>query len=479
MSNVIIIGAGVAGLTAGIYARLADHEVTIYEQGSTPGGLSTSWKRKGYHFEGGLHWLCGTSPQLVDLHDIWRTVDAVGEEDDAEYSDPVFALRDGEGKLLPLWRDQRRLIAELAARSPKDRCRLRILGMDMTLFTAGFGPAKGICGTLSKILLMIPFGIRLVWLMGVSTRQYCNHFRDTGIRGLIGTVVSGEQNALSLIYTLAAYSSGASGYPKGGSLGMARRMEQRFLSLGGTLHYRSAVSRVVVEQGSAVGVVVNGETVRGDEVIVTSDTRRAIDEFFDTPIQDWWARRMRRGTCSEMCVFVCLGVHADLSHYPHAIRFRMKVDLPGHNPEGEYVRLTNYAPQHNPGYAPEGCSALTLLVDDDNHAFWQAAREEGSYAERKQRFVEQAIAAIAEVMPETAGCVEVTDMATPVTYRRYCQGYDGGYMGVWRAWHLPPLVPATCHRIKHLHFAGHRTELNGGIPVAARPGRKAARAARG
>lgn len=61
--KVIIIGAGVAGLSAGIYARRSGFDVTILEQHSIPGGMCTSWKRKGYLFEGAMHWLTGSSPK--------------------------------------------------------------------------------------------------------------------------------------------------------------------------------------------------------------------------------------------------------------------------------------------------------------------------------------------------------------------------------------------------------------------------------
>ena len=70
-NSIIIIGAGFAGLAAGIYARLNGYEATIFEMHNLPGGLCTSWKRKGYTFDCCIHWLVGSSPQS-GMHDMWE-----------------------------------------------------------------------------------------------------------------------------------------------------------------------------------------------------------------------------------------------------------------------------------------------------------------------------------------------------------------------------------------------------------------------
>ncbi len=46
--SIIIIGAGMAGLSAGCYAQMNGYTTHIFEQHGSPGGVCTSWKRKGY-----------------------------------------------------------------------------------------------------------------------------------------------------------------------------------------------------------------------------------------------------------------------------------------------------------------------------------------------------------------------------------------------------------------------------------------------
>ncbi len=62
-NSVIIIGAGFAGLSAGIYAQMNGYRTQIFEMHDLPGGLCTAWKRKGYTIDGCIHWLVGSSPQ--------------------------------------------------------------------------------------------------------------------------------------------------------------------------------------------------------------------------------------------------------------------------------------------------------------------------------------------------------------------------------------------------------------------------------
>jgi phytoene dehydrogenase-like protein len=58
--QIIIVGAGIAGLSAGIYARMNGYKTTILEMHNIPGGLCTAWERKGYTFDISMHMLTGS-----------------------------------------------------------------------------------------------------------------------------------------------------------------------------------------------------------------------------------------------------------------------------------------------------------------------------------------------------------------------------------------------------------------------------------
>ena len=60
--SIIIIGAGLAGLSTGCYAQMNGYHSHIFEHHTTPGGVATSWKRKGYLIDSGIHFLMGHKP---------------------------------------------------------------------------------------------------------------------------------------------------------------------------------------------------------------------------------------------------------------------------------------------------------------------------------------------------------------------------------------------------------------------------------
>src|SRR5664279_6555950 len=74
-----IIGAGMAGLSAGCYLQMKGFETEIFERQPKAGGLCTSWKRGEFTFDGCLHWLLGSNPsnpfyllwsELIDMSSI-------------------------------------------------------------------------------------------------------------------------------------------------------------------------------------------------------------------------------------------------------------------------------------------------------------------------------------------------------------------------------------------------------------------------
>ena len=105
--SIIIIGAGFAGLAAGIYARMNGYETTIFELHNLPGGLCTSWDRKGYTFDACIHWLVGSSPKS-GMYDMWEET-GVAQGRKFIDLDEYTRVEDESGRTLVFYTDVDRL----------------------------------------------------------------------------------------------------------------------------------------------------------------------------------------------------------------------------------------------------------------------------------------------------------------------------------------------------------------------------------
>ena len=117
-NSIIIIGAGFAGLSAGIYAQMNGYRSQIFEMGKLPGGLCTSWKRKGYIIDGCIHWLVGSSPKS-GMYRFWQEV-GVAQERQFVNLDEYMRFEGADGRTFILYTDVDQLEKHMLEFSPQD-----------------------------------------------------------------------------------------------------------------------------------------------------------------------------------------------------------------------------------------------------------------------------------------------------------------------------------------------------------------------
>jgi phytoene dehydrogenase-like protein len=173
-----------------------------------------------------------------------------------------------------------------------------------------------------------------------------------------------------------------------------------------------------------------------------------------------------------MVTFISLGINADLSKYGKAVTFDLKTPIKLGTRSYESLNINNYAGDAH--YSPEGKSAVTIMLDGDTYNFWKKAKEKGTYKEEKLNIAKAVIEALAEQFPETAGKVEVQDVATPLTYERYCGTWKGSWMTEMTGkTKIMNGYPAKIKGIEGVYFAGQRMTPPGGLPIALMTGRTA------
>ena len=116
--KIVIVGAGVSGLSAGIFALKAGYEVEIYEKNNVAGGCCSSWKRGDFTIDNCIHWLTGTK-KGTPQYNVWKELGVI-KDDEAFIQRESFYTSEYMGQKITLWRDLERTRKELLELSPED-----------------------------------------------------------------------------------------------------------------------------------------------------------------------------------------------------------------------------------------------------------------------------------------------------------------------------------------------------------------------
>src|SRR5512136_834777 len=114
--TMVIIGAGVAGLSTGCYALMSGYKTTIFEMHTVPGGLCTAWKRKGYTFDISMHILVGS--KSGPFNQMWQELGVLKDREIFYHNET--ARVESSGRSLDICADPRRLKGQMLALSPAD-----------------------------------------------------------------------------------------------------------------------------------------------------------------------------------------------------------------------------------------------------------------------------------------------------------------------------------------------------------------------
>ncbi|HQI05512.1 MAG TPA: NAD(P)-binding protein, partial [bacterium] len=127
--KVIIIGGGIAGLSAGIYSAMNGFDTEIIEMHSVAGGQCTAWDRKGYRFDYCLHWLVGTSKGA--FHDIWVETNVLNDKTEVIDHEIHSRIFDKERNEFIIYSNIDRWEKYLLELAPEDQKTIKVMCNDM------------------------------------------------------------------------------------------------------------------------------------------------------------------------------------------------------------------------------------------------------------------------------------------------------------------------------------------------------------
>lgn len=416
--SVIIIGAGIGGLSAACYARMNGFETKVFEMASTPGGVCTSWRRKGYVFDGSIHHLAGTREDTA-LYQMWKALGAFPAQ--TLFPDELVCVQDLHGNRLTIYYDTQRLATELKRFAPQD---LQAIDEYLKLVKA-----------FKKVdLLEIGFWKWNDWLKNIfpffgllnrgktAMKDYAKQFKSPALQRFFPTVQYDWEDIPIMLHLniLSGSQNKRYGWYKGGSLAFSKAVANRVTELGGKIRYGAEVEKIVVKDHRAVGVrLKNGEEHYADAVISNVFAYTTILQFLDGKYMthEQKIKYSQPAEDMKMGIQVSFGVNRDMSKEPHAMVLFMDQPFDITGIKHDRVSVDNYA--FDPSMAPTGKSSIKVVYDT-TYSYWKDLYANPTrYREEKERIAQITLAQLEKFFRGIKSQVEVIDVATPITTERY------------------------------------------------------------
>jgi phytoene dehydrogenase-like protein len=471
--SILIIGAGVAGLCAGIYGRMNGYRTLIYEKHKIPGGLVTAFRRKGYLVDICIHWLTGSGPG-IHLHRYWNEV---GLLQDRKFIplESYGVYHSSDGQVVNFYCDPDRLEAHLLKLAPEDAVAIHQLAEGLRFGIRFKTPEKlqyeaGRLEWMRFILSMMPLVGGIQQWTRLTVAELADRFTSPLIRRALTTIWEPDFSVFyAMLSTLGFMYKRQADYPLGGSLPLALTLEKRYKRLGGQVKYQMQVDKILVENGRAVGVrFVDGSEQRADVVIAAGDGYTTLFKLLDGQFVGKAAReRYERWKPFPSMIFASAGVKRVFPEIPlsvegNAFELQRPVCMGGQEYSWLPVRVHN----HDASFAPPGKTVLTSAIYTD-HAFWEALRSNPcAYEAEKEKTAHAYLSALDQVWPGISSQVEMVNIATPLTFEKITGNWRGSITG----WKLTPdqaqvTIPRTLPRLENFWMIGHWVAPGGGLPV--------------
>jgi phytoene dehydrogenase-like protein len=437
MKKILIIGGGIAGLSAGIYAQQNGYQAEIYEQHAVCGGQCTGWFRKEYFIDNCIHWMTGTRKD-TQLYKVWENIGALGEDIKLIQPESFYTV-EHNGQQLTLWRDLNRTEREMLAISPEDEKEIHTFIENVRLAQS------------MQIPVEKPFYMMNLWdyvKLGrkmknigkvkktygtLTVEELAGKFKHPLIQSLMRDYLSKHFLSFALIASYATVTSGNGDIPIGGSLEMVQRIVKRFIELGGIIHTGVKVDKIQLEGNKALGIrLADGTFAKGDYVIPACDTFVTFNQLLDKKYMD---KRLKAAYQNPSInpVFstfhTAFAVDGLLKEVGKNLIFPCETITIG-TQTFDTMGLKNYR-SYGDAVAPSGKTVIQATFNqyENDYVYWEKLYpNRANYREVKQKLAEEILRRIEKRFPDYKGKITILDTWTPITYHRYCNSYYGTYM---------------------------------------------------
>jgi len=476
--HVVIVGAGLAGLSAALRLAGAGRKVTVLERESVPGGRNGLLKKDGYSFDTGPSVL--TMPSLIN-----DAFNCVGEDmkDWLELTPltPLYRAFYADGSQLDVHADTNEMEAEIAIHISSTEAAGYRRYVEFVTKLYKYEMNDFIDRNIdSPLNLLTPNLARLIALGGFrklspKVNQFMKDPRLQKVYSFQAMYAGVSPQQALAIYAVIAYMDSVNGvfFPKGGMHAVPRALAAAAEKHGVVFKYNTTVTNVEVSNGRAKAVITeSGERYECDAVILNPDLPVAYRELLGkTPVT------IKRLKYSPSCVTLLVGSSKKYDFAAHHnIHF-------GHSWDGVFDELIKKkqlmsdpsilvtVPTHDdPDLAPAGKHSYYILFPTpnlDSDIDWK--KQAGPYRDQMIKTIEE------RGYSGFGDSIETEVMTTPLDWKNQGMEMGAPFASAHTFFQTGPFRPRNMAQgIENVVFAGSGTQPGVGVPMVLISGRLAA-----
>ncbi|MEO1669861.1 MAG: C-3',4' desaturase CrtD [Cyanobacteria bacterium J06631_2] len=469
-NRVVVVGAGIGGLTAGALLAKRGYQVTIFDQAIVPGGCASTFKRRGFTFDVGATQVAGLEPGGIH-HRVFEELEM--EPPESSYCDPACAVfLPGETEPVNVWRDADKWQEERARQFPGSEPFWNLLNR---LFEASWRfqgrdpvlPPRSVWDIWQLVsavrpdtLITVPFTLMTVAdalkLYGLYDNKRLKTFLDLQLK--LYSQVGTDETALLYAATALAVSQAPQGlfHLQGSMQTLSDRLVAGLEKCGGKLLMRHSVEKIHTESGKVTGVTVRnrqGDWIEAADHVVANVTAQDLVRLTDAQTLNNYQRRVEKLPQPSGAFVIYLGVKREAippDCSPHLQFLYNEDEIIGEN-NSLFVSVS----KPGDGRAPDGQATLIASSFTDADLWW---RDSQDYEQIKQQYTDEAIARLNSYFDLTPENIIHTEAATPRTFANFTAREKGIVGGLGqRIKTFGPFGFANRTPVKHLWLVGDST----------------------
>lgn len=491
--DVLVIGAGLGGLTSGALLARNGMKVLVIEQHSIPGGCATTFNRKDLRIEVGLHMIDGmddSDPKVPVLKEL-----GVLDHLDFIKAPEFYRVVKGDSDITIPGdiQEAQRVLLEIFPHEKKGIVKFFKTITKLRKESYAFPRNKW------RQLLVLPvFPLlfpKLMRYMKASVGDFLDAiFSDEELKlillGNLGYYHDDPYTTTMLYFgsAQASYLTGGGHFIKGGSQGLSDYLASVIEKNKGTILYNHLVEEIIVENGGAVGVKYRKSGKKGGEQsTVTAGhiiANAAVPNVINQLIKDHHAKQLlekaqRNHIPGPAILSLYMGFKSELKKFGLDAYSNVLQDkgLNSQKLVHEYLYndlekrsliFVDYG-QIDSGLAPEGKS-VGVVVGFDTLEEWESLSRE-KYKRKKEETAQVLMERLEDFIPGIRNEIEYYELATPLTIKRYTLNPEGTAYGFAQTpsqtgMHRFKIVSP----VKNLYFASAWAEPGGGFSGAIHSG---------